>query len=594
MVFLMYVSMHSIVMRREQVHKICLNHALTDDIDYQPKGDNSWHFVANDYSDGTVELLQFCLRFKTADIAKSFKTAACDALSGKLTAPAADSTAVIKNGIANLSSDDQQLADRLKFAPEFFDYHEANACAGCRGCRSDEFVFPDYANVCLEHIDAEPLPLRMPVRAAAGRKANSANTSVLKQSTFSFATPSPATTSSSGGNLFATASTSLFSGATKTPTIFGGGSGGGGDSWSFGAGKPTTSIFDSDSGNATTTKGGNIFASAVPTKLFGNSDDSKDTPNKPLPAVSFSFGSPFSGGAGGGGSAASPFQLPTASAANNVTSTTSISTNSTGFSFGNPTASNTTATNAVTNATNATASTTPMPKPFSFALGTNNATDSTGNEADQSVNQNTSDNSGGYAPISTFGGAAVFKPAEKDTKIGNIFGSPESTIAPKGGGSLIFGGGFTTLSSNSTVADANDAAIPFKDTGLSFASISSATGGAPAANGFGGAVTAASSGGFFGLSKKDDFTSFQRTLGAGESAGSSGTVAEVAGGEDPNYDPHYDPIIELPDEIEVKTGEEDEVKVFGERAKLFRYDTTNREWKERGKIVENGFGITFL
>lgn len=48
-------------------------------------------------------------------------------------------------------------------------------------------------------------------------------------------------------------------------------------------------------------------------------------------------------------------------------------------------------------------------------------------------------------------------------------------------------------------------------------------------------------------------------------------------GEDPNYDPHYEPIIELPDEIKVSTGEENEEKVFSERAKLFRYDATNKE-----------------
>lgn len=47
--------------------------------------------------------------------------------------------------------------------------------------------------------------------------------------------------------------------------------------------------------------------------------------------------------------------------------------------------------------------------------------------------------------------------------------------------------------------------------------------------------------------------------------------------DDANYDPHYEPIIELPDEIQVSTGEENEQKVFGERAKLYRYDATNKE-----------------
>lgn len=47
--------------------------------------------------------------------------------------------------------------------------------------------------------------------------------------------------------------------------------------------------------------------------------------------------------------------------------------------------------------------------------------------------------------------------------------------------------------------------------------------------------------------------------------------------DDANYDPHYDPIIALPDQIQVSTGEENEEKLFGERAKLYRFDSENRE-----------------
>lgn len=79
--------------------------------------------------------------------------------------------------------------------------------------------------------------------------------------------------------------------------------------------------------------------------------------------------------------------------------------------------------------------------------------------------------------------------------------------------------------------------------------------------------------GFFGLSNENAFSNFQKT--PNESRDDS-TV------DDSNYDPHYDPIIPLPDEIVVTTGEEDEEKLFGERGKLYRYDATNKEWKERG------------
>lgn len=89
--------------------------------------------------------------------------------------------------------------------------------------------------------------------------------------------------------------------------------------------------------------------------------------------------------------------------------------------------------------------------------------------------------------------------------------------------------------------------------------------------------------GFYGLSKHNDFSSFSKPP-TSDLNGSGGGHNEATGGEDPNYDPHYEPIIELPDEIVVRTGEEDEQKMFGERAKLYRYDATNREWKERGKL----------
>lgn len=67
-------------MRREQVLKICLNHVLTKDIDYVAKDDKTWLFAVADFSEGIIEMNQFCLRFKTADIAKDFKAAIDKAL----------------------------------------------------------------------------------------------------------------------------------------------------------------------------------------------------------------------------------------------------------------------------------------------------------------------------------------------------------------------------------------------------------------------------------------------------------------------------------------------------------------------------------
>lgn len=102
--------------------------------------------------------------------------------------------------------------------------------------------------------------------------------------------------------------------------------------------------------------------------------------------------------------------------------------------------------------------------------------------------------------------------------------------------------------------------------------------------------TSAAPGNFFGLTVKDDFFSknlkHQNTSGTADGDTSQNDAENT---NEENYDPHYDPIISLPDEIQVSTGEEDEEKLFGERAKLYRYDAKTKEWKERGllKIKDN-------
>jgi len=54
--------------------------------------------------------------------------------------------------------------------------------------------------------------------------------------------------------------------------------------------------------------------------------------------------------------------------------------------------------------------------------------------------------------------------------------------------------------------------------------------------------------------------------------------------EQEEHDPQYKPVHQLTDKdvIETKTLEEDEDVIFKMRAKLFRFDSTNNEWKERG------------
>lgn len=72
-------------MRREQVLKICLNHILTNSIEYIKKDDRSWLFHAADYSEGEIAHEQYCLRFKTAEMAQEFKVAVNNAIQNSAT-----------------------------------------------------------------------------------------------------------------------------------------------------------------------------------------------------------------------------------------------------------------------------------------------------------------------------------------------------------------------------------------------------------------------------------------------------------------------------------------------------------------------------
>merc|ERR1739841_234739 len=66
----------------------------------------------------------------------------------------------------------------------------------------------------------------------------------------------------------------------------------------------------------------------------------------------------------------------------------------------------------------------------------------------------------------------------------------------------------------------------------------------------------------------------------------SAEEAQVAasGSEAPENDPQFEPVHKLTeaDRVQVQTGEEGETELFKMRAKLFRFDKANSEWKERG------------
>jgi len=61
-------------------------------------------------------------------------------------------------------------------------------------------------------------------------------------------------------------------------------------------------------------------------------------------------------------------------------------------------------------------------------------------------------------------------------------------------------------------------------------------------------------------------------------------TTEEGGGEDVEAEANveFKPLIELPDLVETKTGEEDEDVIFKMRTKMFRFVEASKEWKERG------------
>merc|ERR1719193_2318137 len=83
-----------LLMRREQVLKICLNHALSASVVsmIQEKTSNSWTWVAQDFSDGELATMTFALRFKTAEIAKDFKAACEEAVKDQALSPKKEET----------------------------------------------------------------------------------------------------------------------------------------------------------------------------------------------------------------------------------------------------------------------------------------------------------------------------------------------------------------------------------------------------------------------------------------------------------------------------------------------------------------------
>lgn len=148
-------------MRREQIHKICLNHVLTSEIEYKPKDAKSWQFVAIDFSEGALEPDHFSLRFKSDEIAREFRAAIDGALAGSL--PAINGNAADQPDTAStVTEEERKNIINLQLPNNFYDNANQARCAGCRGCNPDEFEFSEVKDTNHLQVDDNPLPLVPP------------------------------------------------------------------------------------------------------------------------------------------------------------------------------------------------------------------------------------------------------------------------------------------------------------------------------------------------------------------------------------------------------------------------------------------------
>ncbi|XP_049637258.1 E3 SUMO-protein ligase RanBP2-like isoform X2 [Suncus etruscus] len=128
----------------------------------------------------------------------------------------------------------------------------------------------------------------------------------------------------------------------------------------------------------------------------------------------------------------------------------------------------------------------------------------------------------------------------------------------------------STKKENDTDSTMENKVISFgfgNSTGLSFADLAS------------------SNSGEFAFISKDENFQWANTGATVFGTQTTTTVGENEDGSDEevvhNEDIHFEPIVSLP-EVEVKSGEEDEEILFKERAKLYRWDRDVSQWKERG------------
>lgn len=537
-----------VVMRREQVLKICLNYALAPEITFTPKDEKTWLFAANDYSEGELSLQQFCLRFANKETATEFKDAVDKARDGKSIEimkkdDKCNSESISRKSEQNIDEDDvifvsetvatveeKQKAKDLLLPENFYNYKCKDPCQGCRGCKENEFVKKTDSPVNISN-STNPLE-HMTMAALLSTPSKTTPSSFQSPTNSLYGTPS---------NFEKTCDTSIF----RTPL---------GSIGSLKSDTPTSTIKKSD-------------------LLISKENDSIQKPS-----------------------------VYSTSTVEEVEAT-EINSKSKGVILAPPKLTNVPSneqkapekSSIFTSGQNK-----PMFDQSKFLFGSAAA----GTSSNKSIFSYSSDNSPKNPNDDV---KSIFGGAQKDFLFSNVAQSKifgPGSIASNQSKPSIFStqpqteekknvfvnndlqcGNNATINSNqkktnedisekSNVAKKEEinSEGPFRiDNKLSFAALSTGSGD--------------------NFQKKADFQwegAGQQLFAGGQriegdnSKTESNAVNEKSGAAgDEEYDPYYEPIVPLPEKIVITTGEEDEEKLFGERCKLFRYNES-QEWKERG------------
>ncbi|KAK0080119.1 hypothetical protein PV325_000425 [Microctonus aethiopoides] len=594
-----------LVMRRDHTLKLCLNHVVNLDLEITSKDDKTWVWNAADFSEGEIEYVHLACRFKTSEIAGEFKKSVESAIADvklnetKINDDTNSSKSVIKSS-ATTPIQDLQVVYELKVSPEekdaalklqlpenFYSYKLKDDCPGCLGCNEPDHPLFDEKNkdenpttpinIKLEPPKLTPKqsiqpdlkssinfgssinnqPLSAPVFGAQpifSSNITKDDNKSTEKSNFVFGPTSAQAKSNAVNNLFDKFSVcSPTENKTKTisdtTSIFGKSIfGGSGQTSLFGG-----SAYKSDSSTTTTTTPFSNFggSNVAATYTFGAA--TKDTPpsfsklaesssvnvNTSLPATT----------------TVSTILFKTSSSDSSPALNSGMNFMSSGFGLnqspsifdgvkpsskslfgGSTNQSDSTTVTTTPTATTTVTSTFPIASGGLFSSGTN-TTPTFGSLSSPIFGGNIFNNT-----TSTFGTLAVTAKTNDNT-------SSKTEESP-----FLNTDNITTFS---TLAAASAQPVGFKtDPNFSFAGAGQSV--------FGSRIPA--------------------SVASGKSSNqkSTGDDEDDDNNENEDYDPHYEPIIPLPDAVEVRTGEEDEEKIFCHRAKLYRYEVKSKEWKERG------------